>query len=107
MSDTELQAQLDEGLAPMPEDLVPLHAEALAIKKQIEKLEGRLTEIKGTFDAKLQGEGLKAFLLHGKKKAKRMVTRRTFIHQAELAKEMPHIYEQYSYKKDVVSIRLD
>lgn len=107
MSDTELQAQLDEGLAPMPEDLVPLHTEALVIKKQIEELEGRLTEIKDTFDATLKGEGLKAFLLHGKKKAKRMVTKRTFIKQKDLAKDMPHIYKKYSYKKDVVSIRLD
>lgn len=103
----ELQAQLDEGLAPMPEDMVELREESRSLKEQIDALTARRNEIKDLFGERLEAEGLQGFLLHGKVHARVTYGTRTSVDSKELKAQMPHIWKRFLKTTSYRSVTID
>lgn len=92
---TELEAQLNEGLAPMPAELVDLREESNLLKEQIDALTARRNEIKEIFGKHLEDEGLQGFLLHGKVHARVTYGNRTAVDSKLLKEKMPHVWRKF------------
>lgn len=103
----EAEAQMAEGLAPMPEDLVALRQEKLELDDQIDALNARKEEIKDIFGEKLKDEGLVGFMLHGKVHARRSNRTRTDVDRKRLKDELPEVYKNYLKTTSYVSITIN
>lgn len=95
-----------EGLAPMPEDLVPLRNEKLLLDEEVGRLNARLREIKDAFGGRLQEENLQGFILDGKVHARRTPGTRTSVDSKKLKDDLPHIYKEYLRTTSYVSINI-
>lgn len=91
----DMHAALEEGLAPMPEDMVSLREEKLLLDKEIELLTARKEEIKAAFADRLKEEGLQGFILHGKVHARVSEVTTNRVDSKRLKEEMPHVWKQY------------
>lgn len=91
----ELEAALDEGLAPMPAHLIPLRQRAIKLKEQIDKLTAERNEIKEIFGKELDEAGLQGFVLHGKVHARVSHGTRTMVDSRELKAKMPQVWKRF------------
>lgn len=91
----EQEAALLEGLAQMPDHLIPLRNEYLANKEAADELKARQDEIKAKFADELVESGLQGFILHGKVHARRSEVTNTRIDSTGLKEKMPHIWQQF------------
>lgn len=101
------EAALEEGLAPMPADLIPLRDEMVALKEAMEQLEGRKKEIQEVFGKRLDEEGLVGFLLNGKVHARLTKGTRHTVDSKKLKEKMPHIWQQFLKVTAYRSVRVD
>lgn len=88
----EQEAALLEGLAEMPEDLVPLREKRLKLKAKIDTLQQEADEIRDTFGTRLESEGLQGYMLHGKVKARRTDVTNTRADSKMLKADFPEIW---------------
>lgn len=105
--DEEDEAAALEGLAKMPEDLIPLREEKIALDEQIDALTARKKEIQDTFGKRLDERGLVGFLLNGKVHARVTVGTRTGIDGKKLKDEKPSIWKKYLKTTAYRSVRID
>lgn len=91
----EVEAAVLEGLAPMPEDLVPLRNRANELKEQIDQLTDARNSIKEIFGKRLEAESLQGFVLNGKVHARVSHGTRNSIDTKRLKAERPDIWAQY------------
>lgn len=103
----EAEAQLAEGLAPMPEDLIALRQEKLELDEKLDELAARKREIQDTFGERLQDAGLVGFMLHGKVHARRKNGTRTDVDRKRLKDELPEVYANYLKTTEYVSITIN
>lgn len=104
---TELEAQLNEGLAPMPAEMIALREESNVLKEQIDALTARRNEIKEIFGKHLEDEGLQGFLLNGKVHARVTYGTRTTVDSKELKEKMPHIWKKFLKTTKYTSITVN
>lgn len=97
----------EEGILPMPEDLVPLREEMVALKAQLEVMHSREKDIKDTFGKRLTEVGAKGFLLNGKVHARITFGTRTGVDSKSLREQMPHIFQKYMKITKYTSVKVD
>lgn len=102
----EQDAMLEEGLLPMPADLVPLRERKLELDKIKGELEAELKEIKDAFGERLDKDAAQAYVLHGKVHARRSPGTRTTVDGKKLKEEKPAIYKAYLKTTEYVSINI-
>lgn len=106
LTQEELDAAELESIVPMPEDLIPLRQEKLALDAQLEVLEARKKEIQEIFGKRLDEMGKVGFILHGKVHARVSQGTRSDIDKKKLKEQMPHIYAQFLKVIKYRSIRI-
>lgn len=94
-TNAEVEAALDEGLAEMPADLIPLRNEKLALDEQIDLLTARKKEITDAFGERLKTDGLQGFMLYGKVHARRSEVTNSRVDSKKLKTEMPHVFAKF------------
>lgn len=102
----EIDSAALEGIAPMPEDLIPLRNEKVALDEQISELQKRLREIKDTFAERLYDDGLIGYTLGSKVKARESHGTRHTLDSKKLKEEMPHVHAKYLKATEYVSINI-
>lgn len=103
----ETDALTLEALAPMPQDLIALREEKIAIQERIDALETRKKEIRDIFGQRLLDDGLQGYLLHGKVHARRTVVRSPRLDSKALKDKHPRIYAAFVKITESVRIVVD
>lgn len=103
---TAKEAALLEGLAPMPEDLIPLRDEKMLLDEEIKRLEARKADIRDVFDERLKDAGLKAYMIGDEVRARRSEGQTTTLDSKLLKKEMPHVFTKYARTKPNVRVTI-
>ncbi len=91
----ETEAALNEGLAPMPEDLLQLRDEWIVLKDQIDMLNERKDEIKVIISKRLEDDGLQGYTWGGKVRARISSVTTPRLDSKKLKETMPHIWNQF------------
>lgn len=104
---TESEAALEEGYAPMPEDLKVDRERRLAIKQEIEQLEGEYAEIRERFLQRMDQDGVRGYLLNGKVHARIKTVVRQTVDSKALKTKMPHIWKQFVKTSETRSVNID
>ncbi len=91
----ELEAAALEGIIDMPDDLIALRNEKLALGEEIDRLTSRKKEITDAFGERLKSEGMQGFILYGKVHARRSEVSTSRVDSKKLKDEMPHLHAKY------------
>lgn len=102
----ETEAALDEGLAPMSDEVKALRMEKLAIDEQMDALRDRLTSIKSAVDEHMHNDGVVGYTLGGKVKARKSHGTRTSVDGKRLKEELPAVWSNYLKTTEYVSITI-
>ena len=93
--DEEVQAALDEGLAPMPPAVVALRTEKLALDAQIDELTARKKAIQEEVGKQLDAAGLVGFVFNGKVRARVTNGTRSTVDGKKLKEKHPKIWAAF------------
>lgn len=95
LSTEQTEAALVEGLAEMPEDLIPLRLQYLALKDQRDDVLNQMDQIKSTFASRLKEQGLQGFLLYGKVRSRLSKVTNSRVDSKRLKDELPAVHAKY------------
>lgn len=101
----DMTAAALEGLAPMPDDLIPLRTRRLALMKRRDKLDEELDQIRDEFAERLEEDNLQGFILDGKVRARRSEVHNTRLDTKAIKAELPDVFAKYS--KVTKSVRIN